>query len=939
MPENANINGQLIMTENSGEQSSFSTPFIEEFNDKKFRYYQYFELVIVNNYEELSSDSNSIDFNVLIKNKDYTEIGNKFTKGLNLHFTNNGVECEYTNSESDHSDYGNIVNEELIKNITKNNVSVISFIVYPETLEDDNFKSTFFNDQRCHELSIFINGIKLSKENSNYGFKIPDSLVENYSIGINFNDNEGNFLYQWNFDNSRFIYTDLAYQCYEEIIQKSVANIKYLPIENINIINNYTNYNINKNNYLVLPYIYSNNIENNKFRIEYVVPNLDNLNFMIILGTFKDHEYIINKNDINENNIKDILEEGFILLSNYEKDSIYYLDKEGNINEINTNTNIGNLGFRIIDYYIDEGKLYSIYENKELLDNPEFEEKEYNSSDIQTNDLSFLKNISVLSNELNYYPNLGITTYYNIFKGLEDIRAIYCSSQNMLWKSMFYKYSIYPFNTPLLNNPIFLPYSLNLFSDRLSETMNMYIEFTFGNIDTVTYYIYMGSQYSMINSDNQDIEELEIKNGLVIKFNESSYSLYTYKNGIKNIFVDNKNINSTTVFFKYLCTDDYFTIGIDEDRNKISDKDIFNSIYSIALHAKTDNTTIINYGNITINFGPDNLVYQEEVEDLLEFDNYDKLFITDINSNMEYIKSTIPEDILDRDCTITGELNIDKEELTEEELNDHYTITGDLNVDKSEIDIDDNNYIISGKLDIEREEIEDTSGCIISGTTNIDKEYVSEDILDRDYTITGDLNVDKSEVNINDDNYIISGNVEIDGTEIGDTGYSIEGIVNIDKEELTEEELNDHYTITGDLNVDSNILNKDLISSINIDKSEIDIDDNNYIISGKLDIDNSIIYEDITGSTTTYKQYVSKDVLDRDYTITGDLNINNETFTKDLDSDLNVDKEYTSSDIDSTLELQSIVYHKTNIIKKRQFISMTNLNKDINLVSLEFKDI
>ena len=88
MPIPDNTNGSLIMTTNSGERSSFSTPFISEFNDIQNKYWQYFELVIANN--DYKENKNNIEFKVLIQDKDYTsdEIFNKAVE-LYFHYSDN----------------------------------------------------------------------------------------------------------------------------------------------------------------------------------------------------------------------------------------------------------------------------------------------------------------------------------------------------------------------------------------------------------------------------------------------------------------------------------------------------------------------------------------------------------------------------------------------------------------------------------------------------------------------------------------------------------------------------------------------------------------------------------------------------------------------------------------------------------------------------------
>ena len=457
--------------------------------------------------------------------------------------------------------------------------------------------------------------------------------------------------------------------------------------------------------------------------------------------------------------------------------------------------------------------------------------------------------------------------------------------------------------------------------------------------------------------------------------------------------------------------------------------------------------------------------------------NVDKLYPTeeeldeDYTINGEVSCNNIPIDFNDPRYNIDGIVNVDKEELTEEELNDHYTITGDLNIDKSEVDIDDNNYIISGKLDnnenilildIDSEldiEMNNNNSDIdsdlnifnqiyytdIDSDLNINKEYVSEDILDKDYTITGELNIDKSEVNIDDNyiinsdlnvdkeyisedildkdytitgeveidnsvvdmdgysidgnitlipysvdptdnnyiidskfdlvftevdptdnNYIISGNVDIDGTEI-DNGYSIDGTVNInkefisedildrdctitgelniDKEELTEEELNDHYTITGDLNVD---------------KSEIDINDNNYIISGNVTPDlipvdpdegyeidstlnmNRIYINNFIESNTNIENNKVDDTSDN-YNIASNLEILKEEYHKDIDSNVNIGINQVTTDININFNVNKLDYNEdidsdvninNNILNKDILINFTinklQLDKDIN---------
>ena len=437
--------------------------------------------------------------------------------------------------------------------------------------------------------------------------------------------------------------------------------------------------------------------------------------------------------------------------------------------------------------------------------------------------------------------------------------------------------------------------------------------------------------------------------------------------------------------------------------------------------------------------------------------NVDKLYPTeeeldeDYTINGEVSNNNISIDLNDPRYNIDGIVNIDKEELTEEELNDHYTITGDLNVDKSEVNINDNNYIISGNVDnnenilildidseldiemnnnnsdidsdlnifnqiyytdidsdlninkeyvsedilnkdytitgdlnVDKSEVDiDDDNYIINSDLNVDKEYVSEDILDKDYTITGEVEIDNSvvdmdgysidgnvtlipysvdptdnnyiidskfdlvftEVDINDDNYIISGNVDIGGTEI-DNGYSIDGIVNINKEFISENILDRDCTITGELNIDKEELNDHytITGDLNVDKSEIDINDNNYIISGNVTPDlipvnpdegyeidsilnmNRIYINNFIESNTNIENNKVDDTSDN-YNIASNLEILKEEYHKDIDSNINIGINQVKTDININFNVNKLDYNED--IDSDVNINNNILNKDI----------
>ena len=706
MPMPSDVTGRLVMTKDSGEQSSFSTPFIDEFNHISNRYYQYFELVLLG--KETHDDPNSWIFHVYLKNKDYTEMDNSFEKGLDLKFNfyseriEDFLTCTYKNYERSYTDTGIVSMGEgapLDWGFTSY-TTIFSFLIYPETCDDETFvdEHNVFDDVYYHELLVFYNGTIIAKN-----IKIPDTLVNNFSVGFTIEkDTSNNFSYQWNFSNDRFIYMDLAYQCYEEITTKSMSDYRYSPLYRLNT----AVFSNDRYDLLMLPYVNFSNDGINRFKIEIIYqfienqletlfsselndPNISNIDLVsILLSSIKNnHLYFYNKytqssisDEISDNN------SGIIINISYRKSNgkinIHITNIEDSKNlwhaELNDNSNKEIISFR---YLNDGSNTTTIGDIEEYTEGDEYIQSLSSYSTEEGNNLiPGLNNIIIQTSKCISLDsiNLGTKPFKVYFTRLEETKGTnYVSPYNTYWKSLFYTSRTYPFTNPLKNNPIFIPYVFNDY-----ENNNMYMEVTFGTNASVTYYCYIGSGFSITTNDDPDTKTVNMLNGYVIVYKgNGTYTLYRYNNGVQSTIIGNMDVgtDSTTFYFKSLIDPKeesiYSEIGYGDIASTIPSSDQ-SKFYAVCIHAIADNNTS-DMGSITINFGPDGYVYQDKVDDLWEYDEFDKLFTTDIDSNFDYAQGN------------TSDFDDQSD----------YTIDGQLNTNNIQVDEDDPNYIIDGTLE------------------------------------------------------------------------------------------------------------------------------------------------------------------------------------------------------------------------------------------------
>lgn len=712
MPMPSDVTGRLVMTKDSGEQSSFSTPFIDEFDHISNRYYQYFELVVLSKSGSFDPDIDNCIFHVYLKNKDYTEMDNNFEKGLDLKFgylsnsLNEVLSCTYKNYEKSYTD-NNVaqLGDYIGRNSNNSNCDIISFLIYPETCDDETFVDEYnvFDDIYYHELLVFLNGTLIAKN-----IKIPDTLMSNFSIGCTIEEDiSNNFSYQWNFSNDRFIYMDLAYQCYEEITTKNMSDYRYFPLYRLN----HTHESDDKYDLIMLPYVNFSNSDIKKFGIEVTmripdatkldelfegVGQYDNLIlFRIILAPVKaNHRYLYSK---------------------YLDTPISYtdadlLDEKLGIQvsgSISYNRNVYEMGIRDINgsnlttiSYPTSKTNYNIFSFRYDSDSTSYIGTVYNYADMPENYIE--SNAGNISNTENFIPeinniiiqkvkyldldiNLGTKPFKVYFTKFGETKGTnYVSPYNTYWKSLFYTSRTYPFTNPLKNNPIFIPYIFNDY-----ENNNMYMEVTFGTNANVTYYCYIGSGFSITTNDDPDTKTVNMLNGIVIEYKgDGTYTVYKYTNGIRETRYGPRTIDSNTICYKSLVDQNelgyYSEIyhGSGDPYITDNEREYFNTV---CIHAIADNNAS-DMGSITINFGPDGYVYQDKVDDLWEYDEFDKLFTTDIDGNFDYAQGSISD------------------------LDDQsdYTIDGQLNIGNVQVDEDDPDYIIDGILEyVSRLEITD----------------------------------------------------------------------------------------------------------------------------------------------------------------------------------------------------------------------------------------
>lgn len=702
MPMPSDVTGRLVMTKDSGEQSSFSTPFIDEFDHISNRYYQYFELVVLHNQNSLT-DCSCI-FHVYLKNKDYTEMDNNFEKGLDLKFNFNETEpiedmlsCTYKNYERSYTDTDIAHIGDYVRGFGSDSINIFSFLIYPETCDDETFvdEHNVFDDIYYHELLIFLNGALIAKN-----IKIPDTLVNNFSVGFTIeSDNNNNFSYQWNFSNDRFIYMDLAYQCYEEITTKNMSDYRYFPLHRLNI----SNFSNDKYDLLMLPYVNFSNNDIKKFGIEVTmrIPDATKLDelfeglgqydslvlFRIILAPVKaNHRYLYSK----------YLDTPISYTDANLLDEKLGIQVNGSINYNRTTYGMGirdinGPNLTSISFSPTSKTNYNIFSFRYDSDSTSYIGTVYNYADIPENYIE--SNANNISSTENFIPeinniiiqkvkyldldiNLGTKPFKVYFTKFGETKGTnYVSPYNTYWKSLFYTSRTYPFTNPLKNNPIFIPY---IFSDY--ENNNMYMEVTFGTNANVTYYCYIGSGFSIITNDDPDTKTVNMLNGIVIEYKgDGTYTIYKYTNGIRETRYGPHTIDSNTICYKSLVDQNelgyYSEIYHGSGGPYITDneREYFNTV---CIHAIADNNAS-DMGSITINFGPDGYVYQDKVDDLWEYDKFDKLFTTDIDGNFDYAQGD------------TSDLDDQSD----------YTIDGQLNIGNVQVDEDDPNYIIDGILE------------------------------------------------------------------------------------------------------------------------------------------------------------------------------------------------------------------------------------------------
>lgn len=644
MPMPDNTNGSLIMTTNSGERSSFSTPFISEFNDIQNKYWQYFELVIANN--DYKENKNNIEFKVLIQDKDYTS-DERFNKAVELYFhysddySSNIVEVNYYNNGI------NVTKDRIrytLNTIVSNYITVLGFLINPTSYEIQDPVFEEYDNERYFTMTLSVNyRLELSNE-----IKIPASLTNNWSITLDTEStNEpSNVVYQWNFDNSRFIYKDLAYQCYEDLTTLyTVSDFKYLPTY-FNLPREVSNQ--DSNMICIFPFVANTNEDFTKMRLELVCnSNITNAIYTIILGDFEPNTYFFGLESVEE--IKDTEVGEALEISIDVVKGIFTIDYAENGSRINlasvNMSEFSNLlnGMFVISIILDTTIRKMYFNAKSGLDlgydnmsdgfGPFYKSDEtyFRQLDFDLDHLNFIKKSLIIwptTEENNYAINFGTKPYYLVFDDIESIEDIYNSPNNIYWKSLFQYNYTYPFSKPFLNNPYILPYD---FSDRNN---NIYMEVSIENkVQDVTYYIYIGSGYKVIDSGIYDEQALLLDEytGFLVTIKNTHLMIYRYYNGTQEIAsnyeLDNdiiafefiENLNSS-FNFGYNIDDGYtfanFNIFIDNVRSDLK---------SVVLHAIPDDHSLTDLGSIRINFGPDGL-YTKYLDEIKEYDNYNKSF-------------------------------------------------------------------------------------------------------------------------------------------------------------------------------------------------------------------------------------------------------------------------------------------------------------------------
>lgn len=653
MPMSDNTNGSLIMTTNSGERSSFSTPFISKFNDIQNKYWQYFELVIANN--DYKENKNNIEFKVLIQDKDYTS-DERFNKAVELYFH---YSDNYSSNILEVNYYNNGVNVTQTKTtytlntIVSNYITILGFLINPTSYEIQNPIFEEYDNERYFTMTLFINyGAKSSNE-----IKIPVSLTNNWSITLDTDrstDETSNVVYQWNFDNSRFIYKDLAYQCYEDLTTLYTVNdFKYLPTY-CNLprkVSNQVSGMIN-----IFPFVANTNEDFTKMRLELVCnTNITGATYMIILGDFEPNIYFFtleSNEEIKATEAGEALEISIDIIK--DTFTIDYAEDGTRINlasvDISEFSNLINGMFAIsiiLDtttrkmYFNAKSGLTELgYDNMPDGFGPFYksDETHLKQLDFDLDHLNFIKKSLILWPTIegnNYAINFGTKPYYLVFNDIESIEDIYNSPNNIYWKSLFQYNYTYPFSKPFLNNPYILPYD---FSDRNN---NVYMEVSIENkVQDVTYYIYIGSGYKVTDSGIYDEQALLLDEytGFLVTIKNTHLIIYRYYNGTQEI-ASNLELDNDTIAFEFIENlISSFNFGYNfHDIHNFDNFNIFidkvrSDLKSVVLHAIPDDHSLTDLGSIRINFGPDGL-YTKYLDEIKEYDNYNKSFNYDMDNN------------------------------------------------------------------------------------------------------------------------------------------------------------------------------------------------------------------------------------------------------------------------------------------------------------------
>ena len=646
MPMPEDTNGSLIMTTNSGERSSFSTPFISEFNDIQNKYWQYFELVIVNN--DYKENKNNIEFKVRIQDKDYTS-DERFNKAVELYFhysdnySSNIVEVNYYNNGI------NVTKDRIrytLNTIVSNYITVLGFLINPTSYEIQDPVFEEYDNERYFTMILFVN---YRAESSSNEIKIPVSLTNNWSITLDTEStNEtSNVVYQWNFDNSRFIYKDLAYQCYEDLTTLyTVSDFKYLPTY-FNLPREVSNQCSRMT--VIFPFVTNTNEDFTKIKLELVCnSNIDDDFYMIILGDFKPNTSFLQLQleEIKSTEVGEALEISIDMVK--DTFTIDYAENDTRINlaSVNISEFAADLinGIFVISIILDTTtrKMYFNaksgltdlgYDNMSDGFDPFYKSDEtyFKQLDFDLDHLNFIKKSLILWPTIegnNYAINFGTKPYYLVFNDIESIEDIYNSPNNIYWKSLFQYNYTYPFSKPFLNNPYILPYD---FSDRNN---NIYMEVSIENkIQDVTYYIYIGSGYKVNDSDIYDEQALLLDEytGFLVTIKNTHLIIYRYYNGKQEI-ASNYELDNDIIAFEFienLISSFNFGYNVD-DRYNFSNFNIIidnvrSDLKSVVLHAIPDDHSLTDLGSIRINFGPDGL-YAKYLDEIKEYDSYNKSF-------------------------------------------------------------------------------------------------------------------------------------------------------------------------------------------------------------------------------------------------------------------------------------------------------------------------